>query len=158
MDTPLAREIKRFVIRLSAFAFVLGCIFFTIGMAQLNSETIKKKWISVFINGFIVVMIACVPEGLPMTVRPLYLCLPHDRVFVQVVSCLTITARRLAARKVFVKQLQSVEVSIATCIASELRVQTLGSATVIATDKTGTLTQNKSQPLSPLLILTACFI
>src|SRR5690348_9829632 len=56
-----------------------------------------------FINGFIVVLIACIPQGLPMTV----------------VSCLTITSRRLSEKKVFVKQLQSVE--------------TLGSVTVIAT-------------------------
>ena len=45
------------------------------------------------------------------------------------VTILTITGRRLAALNVFVKQLASVE--------------TLGSATVIASDKTGTLTQNK---------------
>jgi len=58
-------------------------------------------------------MVANVPEGLPMTV----------------VSCLTITAKRMAAKNVFIKQLRSVE--------------TLGSASVIASDKTGTLTQNK---------------
>jgi hypothetical protein len=44
-------------------------------------------------------------------------------------NCLTITAKRLGQMNVFVKQLQSVE--------------TLGSVTVIATDKTGTLTMNK---------------
>lgn len=54
-----------------------------------------------FINGFVMVMIANVPQGLPTTV----------------VSALVITARRLANLKVFVKQLRSVE--------------TLGSCTVI---------------------------
>ena len=46
----------------------------------------------------------------------------------QVFSCLTVTAQRMAAQNVWVKQLHSVEA--------------LGSATVIASDKTGTLTQN----------------
>ena len=100
-DTTLQREIKIFVKTLTIFSVFLGAVFFIIGMAR------GQNWIYAFINGFIVVMIACVPEGLPMTV----------------VSCLTITARRLGEKNVFVKQLQSVE--------------TLGSITVIATDKTG---------------------
>lgn len=66
-----------------------------------------------FINVFIVVLIANVPEGLPATVT----------------SCLTVCAQRLARRNVFVKRLDCVE--------------TLGSCTVVASDKTGTLTQNK---------------
>lgn len=105
-DTTLQKEIKIFVKTLTFAALCLGIIFFVIGMAT------GQPFISAFINGFIIVMIACVPEGLPMTV----------------VSCLTITAKRLGSKNVFVKQLQSVE--------------TLGSITVIATDKTGTLTQN----------------
>jgi len=106
-DSPLQKEIKYFVRRLTLFSFVLGWIFFGIGMGR------GIPWITSFINGFIIVMVANVPEGLPMTV----------------VSCLTITAKRMASRNVFIKQLRSVE--------------TLGSATVIASDKTGTLTQNK---------------
>jgi len=105
--TPLQKEINIFVRRLSAGAACLGIIFFVIGMAR------GQDWLFAFINGFIVVMIACVPQGLPLTV----------------VSCLTIASKRLGAQNVFVKRLQSVE--------------TLGSVTVIATDKTGTLTQNK---------------
>lgn len=101
-DTTLQKEIKLFVKSLTLFALILGIIFFVISMARGND------WITAFINAFIVVMIACCPEGLPMTV----------------VSCLTITAKRLGEKNVFVKQLQSVE--------------TLGSITVIATDKTGT--------------------
>lgn len=106
-DSTLQREIKIFVKSLTVFAFIIGVIFFVVGMSR------GQKWINAFINGFIVVMIANVPEGLPMTV----------------VSALTITAKHLGELNVFVKELKSVE--------------TLGSATVIASDKTGTLTKNQ---------------
>ena len=107
VDTTLQREVKGFVKKLTVFSFIMGLVFFFIGLGR------GQNAISAFINGFIVVMIANVPEGLPVTV----------------VTILTITGKRLAALNVFVKQLSSVE--------------TLGSATVIASDKTGTLTQNK---------------
>ena len=57
--------------------------------------------------------VAFIPQGLPVTVTLL----------------LTIAAKRLAKKQVLVKDLQAVE--------------TLGSITVLDTDKTGTLTQNK---------------
>jgi len=62
---------------------------------------------------FIVIMVANVPQGLPSTV----------------ISLLVIIGKRLAEQNVNVKRLQNVE--------------TLGSCTVIASDKTGTITQNK---------------
>jgi magnesium-transporting ATPase (P-type) len=105
--TPIQKEVRHFVMCLAIFAFVLGLIFLAIGFGR------GRNWIDAVIGSFIVVLIACVPEGLPLTV----------------VSCLTITAKRMAKRNVFVKELRSVE--------------TLGSATVIASDKTGTLTMNK---------------
>ncbi len=95
--TTLQKEINIFVRNLSIFALCLGTIFFCIGLARGQGVVFS------FINGFIVVLIACVPQGLPITV----------------VSCLTITSKRLSEQNVFVKQLQSVE--------------TLGSITVIAT-------------------------
>jgi len=61
-DTPIQKEIKMFVSRLTVFAFCMGVTFFVIGVVR------KQKLIDAFINGFIVVMIANVPEGLPMTV------------------------------------------------------------------------------------------
>lgn len=59
------------------------------------------------------IFVAFVPQGLPLTVSTL----------------LTIAAKRMAKRNVLVKNLHAVE--------------TLGSITCLATDKTGTLTQNK---------------
>uniref|UniRef100_A0A0G4HF58 Cation-transporting P-type ATPase N-terminal domain-containing protein n=1 Tax=Chromera velia CCMP2878 TaxID=1169474 RepID=A0A0G4HF58_9ALVE len=59
------------------------------------------------------ITVANIPQGLPSTVT----------------TCLQIVAQRLATENVFVKQLQTVE--------------TLGCVTVIASDKTGTLTQNR---------------
>lgn len=105
--TVIQVEIKRFVIRLAAVAFVLGITFMIIGFAR------GKSWQDAVINSFIVVMIAVVPEGLPVTV----------------VMCLNVTCNEMKAKAVYVKQLSSVE--------------TLGSITAIASDKTGTLTQNK---------------
>ena len=105
-DTTLQKEIKLFVRNLTLFSLVVGIILFVVAMVR------GSKVMDAIINAFIIVMIANVPEGLPVTV----------------VLSLTITAKRMASKKVFIKQLQSVE--------------TLGSVTVIATDKTGTLTQN----------------
>ena len=59
--------------------------------------------------------VAYVPEGLPATVT----------------SCLTITAKRMATKHVFIKK---------TAI-----IETLGSASVICSDKTGTLTQVRGE-------------
>ncbi|KAI8868535.1 P-type cation exchange, alpha subunit of ATPase [Ramicandelaber brevisporus] len=65
------------------------------------------------INFAIGVFVAWVPEGLPATVTML----------------LTIAAKRMASRNVLVKELKGVE--------------TLGAITLLATDKTGTLTRNQ---------------
>lgn len=85
----------------------MGVVFFIIGCAR------GLPPLYVFINGFIIVICANVPEGLPTTVT----------------TILTVIARRLGARFVYIKKLECLE--------------TLGSATCIASDKTGTLTMNK---------------
>merc|ERR1719403_703228 len=102
-ETPIAREIHDFVVKISAIAFVLGISFFIFGMLS------NPDWLAniVFLIGIIV---ANVPEGLLATVT----------------VSLTLTARRMAIKKVRVKNLESVE--------------TLGSTSVICSDKTGTLT------------------
>lgn len=69
--------------------------------------------VNVFVLTFITVLVANVPQGLPATVT----------------SALSIAAGRMQQNNVFVKRLDSVE--------------TLGSASCICTDKTGTITENR---------------
>jgi sodium/potassium-transporting ATPase subunit alpha len=106
VDTPISIEIAHFIKIVSSVALFLGVTFFIIGLLK-GFEPIQNI---VFMIGIIV---ANVPEGLLATVT----------------VSLTLTANRMASKKVLVKNLEAVE--------------TLGSTTVIASDKTGTLTQNR---------------
>lgn len=106
VQTPIAIEIEHFVKIVSYVAIFLGVTFLVIGFV-IGVDPVANM---VFAIGIIV---ANVPEGLLATVT----------------ISLTLTAKRMAIKKVLVKNLESVE--------------TLGSTTVIASDKTGTLTQNK---------------
>ncbi|CAO3655723.1 unnamed protein product [Mucor hiemalis] len=107
MDSPLSQEIARFVKIIATIALVTAAVFFGIGFPVNNGN------VSLTLNFAISVFVAWVPEGLPATVTIL----------------LTISAKRMAARNVLVKDLQGVE--------------TLGAITLLATDKTGTLTRNQ---------------
>ena len=69
--------------------------------------------LDVFIQGFVTIMIGNVPQGLPTTVT----------------ACLYLVAEGMTKQNVFVKKLDIIE--------------TLGSCTLICTDKTGTLTLNQ---------------
>ncbi|KAJ3053133.1 hypothetical protein HK097_004964 [Rhizophlyctis rosea] len=75
--------------------------------------TVKKLSFSYALNFAIGTFVSFCPEGLPATVTVL----------------LTVAAKRMATRNVLVKDLQGVE--------------TLGAITLLATDKTGTLTRNQ---------------
>jgi len=94
--TTLERDIRRFVHFVTLLALGTAITFFIIGAIRTPNNLIN-----VFVNAFIVVMVANVPEGLPATVT----------------SCLTITAKRMGERNVFIKKMDIVE--------------TLGAATVI---------------------------
>ena len=106
-ETKFQQEIKGFVRFVFILGIIMGLIVYSIGVSQGGDPA------KLFINAFVVIIIANVPEGLPATVT----------------SCLTIIAKKMAKKKVFIKKLEAVEA--------------LGSASVIASDKTGTLTQNK---------------
>ncbi|KAI9480653.1 MAG: hypothetical protein EXX96DRAFT_563651 [Benjaminiella poitrasii] len=107
VQSPLSQEISKFVKIIASIALITAGVFFGIGFPVNNNN------ISLTLNFAISVFVAWVPEGLPATVTIL----------------LTISAKRMAARNVLVKDLQGVE--------------TLGAITLLATDKTGTLTRNQ---------------
>ncbi|RPD59319.1 aminophospholipid-transporting P-type ATPase [Lentinus tigrinus ALCF2SS1-7] len=109
--SPLAMEIGRFVMMVSAIAIVFAVVFFIVGITTVYQGRGEQT-----VTFAVSILVAFVPEGLPSVVTLL----------------LSIAAKRMAAQNVLVKDLQGVE--------------TLGkstSLTLLATDKTGTLTRNQ---------------
>jgi len=106
-ETPIHRELDRFIYVISVIAFIIGGVFLIVGFVKYPTNVVNNI---VFTIGII---IANVPEGLLVTVT----------------ISLTLTATKMSKKKVLVKNLEAVE--------------TLGSTTTIASDKTGTLTQNR---------------
>lgn len=105
-QSPLTQEINRFVHRLGIAAIILGILVLSVGLG-IGFEIINALTLAIGIT------VANVPNGL----------------LLEVTISLTLTAKRLAKKKVLAKSLQAVE--------------TLGCTTCICSDKTGTLTMNK---------------
>lgn len=105
-ETPIAKEIRHFVHIITFIAIFFGVIFFFLSLL------IEANFVTAF-TYLLGIVIANVPEVLLVTVT----------------TALTLTAKKMAKKNCFVKNLEAVE--------------TLGSTSVICSDKTGTLTQNK---------------
>lgn len=105
--SPLQKEIAYMAKYDFVLAVLVGVVFFLAGMLWLNLPLYDSI---LFMIG---VMVACVPEGLQVTVS----------------SALAINVLKMVKHNVLVKRLSA--------------VQTLGSVTVICTDKTGTITKGE---------------
>ena len=106
-DSPLQKEIALTAKYDFIIAVVVGAVFFAVSYLFLGAS-IQTSFL--FMIG---VMVACVPEGLQVTVS----------------SALAINVLKMVKQHVVVKRLSA--------------VQTLGSVTVICTDKTGTITKGE---------------
>ncbi|GMS84083.1 hypothetical protein PENTCL1PPCAC_6258, partial [Pristionchus entomophagus] len=97
----------RFIVFLS---LVIGTSTFFIGIAISRLTNV----VSILINGFFIVMVANIPQGLP----------------VMLTTQLLIVSRRLARREIFLKRADTAD--------------TLGRTTVLLVEKTGVLTENSA--------------
>jgi Ca2+-transporting ATPase len=106
-ESPLQKEIALTAKYDFIIAVVVGAVFFSASFLFLHASVATSIF---FMIG---VMVACVPEGLQVTVS----------------SALAINVLKMVKQHVLVKRLSA--------------VQTLGSVTVICTDKTGTITKGE---------------
>jgi P-type Ca2+ transporter type 2C len=106
-DSPLQKEIALTAKYDFIIAVIVGAVFFLASFLFLH-VTVQTSFL--FMIG---VMVACVPEGLQVTVS----------------SALAINVLKMVRQNVLVKRLSA--------------VQTLGSVTIICTDKTGTITKGE---------------
>lgn len=105
-ETPIAKEVDRFIRLMTGISIIIGSILFMFAFFM------GYLWFDAFML-LIGIIVANVPEGLLVTVT----------------ICLTLTAKRMVSKNCLIKNLEAVE--------------TLGSVSIICSDKTGTLTQNR---------------
>ncbi|KAJ3274142.1 hypothetical protein HDV01_003425 [Terramyces sp. JEL0728] len=104
----LSKEIRRFIKTIAGLALVTAIIFFLWGLARGRNFVYAVTF-------SIGILIAWVPQGLPLTVTMI----------------LALSGHRMTKNNVLVKDLHGIE--------------TLGAITMLATDKTGTLTKNEME-------------
>lgn len=111
-ESSLQKEVRKFVELIAFIAVSMATICFVASVFIQGAKS-SDDIITLFVNGFLIIIVANVPQGLPSTV----------------ISLLSLAARNMAQRSVLVKRLDCVE--------------TLGSTSIICSDKTGTLTKNE---------------
>ncbi|CAM1502313.1 Fc.00g042970.m01.CDS01 [Cosmosporella sp. VM-42] len=111
--TTLEKEVYHFVLIICSLMFFMILVVIVLWAAWLRQE--HPGWITVpnLIISCVSVAVAFIPEGLPVALT----------------ASMTISANMMRKHKILCKSLKTVE--------------TLGSVSVICSDKTGTLTQNK---------------
>ncbi|KAK1969695.1 Na,H/K antiporter P-type ATPase [Colletotrichum sublineola] len=119
--TTLEREVLHFVLIICSIMFLMIVVVLIVWGAWLRPK--YPNWINVpnLIISCVSVAVAFIPEGLPVALT----------------ASMTISANMMRKNKILCKSLKTVE--------------TLGSVSVICSDKTGTLTQNK-------MVVTECAI
>ncbi len=125
--TTLQKEISRFVIFVTVIAISTVTFCFIIWGAWVRRDYPKYISVSQMLVNAISILVAFIPTGLPVSLT----------------LSLLLVARNMAKNQVLVKNLTTVE--------------TLSCVNVIASDKTGTLTQNKmyvTNAAAGLLVLT----
>ncbi len=114
-QTPLQRRLDQLGKQLGIGSLVICGLVFLVGITRpiLQGQTITFELVKEFFMIAVSLAIAAVPEGMPAVVT----------------ICLALGMREMVKRHALIRRLPAVE--------------TLGSATVICSDKTGTLTQNQ---------------
>uniref|UniRef100_A0A0K0D257 Cation_ATPase_C domain-containing protein n=1 Tax=Angiostrongylus cantonensis TaxID=6313 RepID=A0A0K0D257_ANGCA len=109
MKAKLQKELRVIAKFISVMAICMATAMFFIGCIVAKFENVLDH----FVIGFLVVIVANVPQGLPATVM----------------SQLRIIARRMSQKNIYIKKVDLID--------------ELGAATVICADKSGTLTMNQ---------------
>ncbi|KAE9554221.1 hypothetical protein FO519_002585 [Halicephalobus sp. NKZ332] len=106
--SPLEVEHHRFVFLITGTAITVSALTFLLGLFLNGFDHV----ITTFVNGFLIVFVACVPQGLPVTLT----------------AQLLIVARRLSKNGLYLKRLDLAD--------------TLGLTSILMVDKTTVLTKN----------------
>ncbi|MBR5456274.1 MAG: calcium-translocating P-type ATPase, PMCA-type [Bacteroidaceae bacterium] len=121
LDTPLQLQLKRLAGVISKFGYVAAALTFillSVKVLLVDEATGTMDMISSMLHNFMIavtLIVVSVPEGLPMSVT----------------LSLALSMNRMLKSNNLVRKMHACE--------------TMGAATVICTDKTGTLTQNRMQ-------------